>query len=251
LQITQFRYMQHLLRRKVTTILVCALLGNGTATAQLRGGINLPDHDDKPYHFGINIGYNRAHFNFDHHPRFMQFDSVNVVESINSTGLNLAWLVNFRLGEHFDIRTYPLNLTFTEKAFEYKLTPDGIGFGERETEVKRIQSISLALPVQLKFSSDRINNLKVYTIAGGRLDYDLAANAGARKAENLVKLRKLDLGLELGIGFHFYFPVFVLTPELKFGWGLSDLHSRDRNLKYSNIISHINSRTISFSLTVE
>jgi hypothetical protein len=241
--------MQYLLRRKVTYILVWALLGTVAGFGQLRGGLNLPDHDDKPYHFGINIGFNKSHFNFDHHPRFLQYDSVMVVESLNSTGLNLAWLVNFRLGEHFDLRTYPLNLTFTEKAFQYNIKyPD---FGESPVETKKIQSISLALPVQLKFSSDRINNLKVYTIAGGRIDYDLAANAGARKAENLVKLRKLDLGLELGIGFHFYFPVFVLTPELKFGWGLSDLHSRDRNLKYSNVISHINSRTISFSLTVE
>lgn len=244
--------MQHLLRRKIATAIIgIFLLAPFMGTAQLRSGINLPDHDDKPYHFGINIGFNKAHFNFEHHPRFLAFDSILVAESINSSGLNLAWLVNFRLGEHFDLRTYPLNLTFTEKAFQYRLVPGTVGFGEFETETKKIQSISLALPLQLKFSSDRINNLKVYTIAGGRLDYDLAANAGARKAENLIKLRKLDLGLELGVGFHFYFPVFVLTPELKFSWGLSDLHSRDVNLKYSSVISHINSRTISFSLTVE
>jgi len=243
--------MQHLLRRKITVVLVIGLLAPLMGVAQLRNGINLPDHDDKPYHFGINIGYNKSHFNFAHHPRFMAFDSILVAESLNSTGLNLAWLVNFRLGEHFDLRTYPLNLTFTEKAFQYRLVPGTIGFDEGETEVKKIQSIALSLPVQIKFSSDRINNLKVYTIAGGRLDYDLAANAGARKAENLVKLRKLDLGLELGVGFHFYFPVFVLTPELKFSWGLSNLHSRDANLKYSNVLGNINSRMVSFSLTVE
>lgn len=241
--------MQHLLRRQIIILFTGLLAFCSTGYGQFRTGLNQPDHDDKPYHFGITLGMNRSHFNFEHHPRFLLYDTINVVESINSTGLNLAWLVNFRLGEHFDLRTYPLNLTFTEKAFEYNNKyPD---FDEKNPIVKKVQSISLSLPVQIKFSSDRINNMKVYMMAGGKLDYDLAANAGAKKAENLIKLRKLDLGVEAGVGFHFYFPVFVLTPELKVSWGFSDLHSRDVNLKYSNVISHINSRMISFSLTVE
>jgi hypothetical protein len=173
------------------------------------------------------------------------------VESINSTGLNLAWMVNMNLNEHFDIRTYPLNLTFTEKAFEYTLKYPDKPAGEDSITVKKIQSITMTFPVQLKFSSDRIDNFRVYMMGGIKAEYDLAANAGARKAENLVKLNRFDFGVEAGIGFHFYFPVFVLTPELKVGWGLGNLHSRDEALKFSNVIDKINSRTITFSLTVE
>ena len=72
-----------------------------------------------------------------------------------------------------------------------------------------------------------------------------------KKAEELIKLKKLDYGIQAGLGFHFYFPYFVLTPELKVDWGLSNLHSRDPNLKFSNVIDKIYSRMISFSLTVE
>ena len=61
----------------------------------------------------------------------------------------------------------------------------------------------------------------------------------------------MDYGVEAGLGFHLYFPVFVLTPELNVGWGLKNVHSRDENLKYSNVIDQIKSRTISFSLTIE
>lgn len=221
------------------------------SNAQLRDGINLPDHDEKNIHFGINLGINRSHFSFTHHPIFMQRDSVMAVESINSTGINLAWLVDKRLSEHFNIRTFPLNLTFTEKAFEYTLKyPDKPG-GEDSLTIKKLQSISLTLPLQLKFSSDRIGNFKVYMLGGVKAEYDLAANAGAKKAENLIKLNKLDYGIEAGLGFHFYYPYFVLTPELKIGWGLGNLHSRDADLKFSNVIDKINSRTITFSLTVE
>jgi hypothetical protein len=45
--------------------------------------------------------------------------------------------------------------------------------------------------------------------------------------------------------------MFVLTPEIKMGWGLGNLHARDKNLKFSNVIDQINSRSVFFSLTVE
>ncbi len=214
--------------------------------AQLDNVINQEDHDDKPYHFGINLGYNKSHFSFTHHPEFLQRDTIMDVESINSAGINLAWLVNIRMSDHFDLRLHPLDLTFSEKEFLYteNYTPDTM-------VSKKVQSITLSFPVHIKFSSDRIKNFKVYTIAGGKFDYDLASNAGARKAEDLVKLKSSDISVEVGMGFHIYFPYFVLSPEIKLSSGLSNLHSRDPDLRYSNVIDKINSKMITFSLTVE
>ncbi len=243
--------MQYLLRRKITGIILAIVAVPSVAFTQTFENLNQVDHDEKSLHFGINVGINRSHYNFTHHPRFLQYDSVMVVESINSTGINLAWLVNKRLSDHFDLRTFPLNLTFTEKAFEYYLKYPNRPAGEDTISIRKIQGITLALPLQIKFSSDRINNFKVYMLAGGKVEYDLAANKGAKNAENLMKLKKIDYGIEAGIGFHIYFPVFVLTPELKLGWGLNNMHERDKDLKFSNVIDKINARTISFSLTVE
>jgi hypothetical protein len=213
--------------------------------------LNLPDHDDKDFHFGISLGTNRSFYHFDFNPRFLNYDTVLVVESLQSTGINLAWLVNMRLNDHFDLRTYPLNLVFTEKAFQYRLSyPDPFA-KEDSITTRKVQGITLSLPFQLKFSSDRINNFKVYMMGGGKVEYDFAANAGEKNAEKLIKLNKLDYGIEAGMGFHFYFPVFVLSPEIKMGWGLKNVHSRDENLKFSNVIDQIKSRTITFSLIIE
>ena len=66
--------------------------------------LNLPDHDSKLYHFGINLGLNKSHFSFTHHPQFLNPVSMKqlmVIESINSTGINLAWLVNLNLNATF------------------------------------------------------------------------------------------------------------------------------------------------------
>jgi hypothetical protein len=116
---------------------------------------------------------------------------------------------------------------------------------------KKVESILLGLPVHLKFRSDRIGNFRVYMFGGGKVEYDLASNSTARKAEDLVKLKKYDFGVEAGIGFNFYFPVFILSPELKISNGLGNSHSRDMNLKYSRAIDGLNSRMILFSLIFE
>ncbi len=247
MQNIEFRNKQHLLWRKM--ILPClVVLCWSNAFSQLREGPNLPDHDNKPYHFGINLGYNQSHFLFSHHPYFLQRDTIMDIESVNSSGINLAWLVNIRMNDHFDLRLHPLDLTFSEKVFQYNENFTG---ADTTFVEKKISSITMSFPIQIKFSSDRINNFKVYTIGGIKFDYDLASNAGARKAEDLIKLKKGDISVEVGLGFHFYFPVFVLTPEIKLSSGLTNLHARDESLRYSNVIDKINSKMITFSLTVE
>jgi len=238
--------MHHLLRRKVTFLVLSFVFCSTASMAQLRDVINQDGHDDKPYHFGINLGYNKSHFNFTHHPLFLQNDTIMDVESINSAGINLAWLVNVRMSNHFDLRVHPLDLTFSEKSFLYSEQ-----YAEQPTIEKKVQSITMSFPVQIAFSSDRIKNFKVYTIAGGKFDYDLASNANARKAEDLIKLRPYDFSVELGMGFHIYFPYFVLSPEIKLSSGLMNVHSRDASLRYSNVLDKINSRMVTFSLTVE
>ncbi len=238
--------MYHLLQRKIIVLIISFVFCSTASMAQLRDNVNLEGHDDKLYHFGINVGYNKSHFNLTHHNSFLQQDTIMDVESINSTGINLAWLVNLRLSGHFDLRIHPLDLTFTEEDLLYTEKYAADSFAE-----KKVQSITMSFPFDIAFSSDRIGNFKVYTLAGGNFSYDLASNATARKAEDLVKLRPYNFSLEVGMGFHIYFPYFVLSPEIKLSEGIVNLHSRDPNLRYSRVIDQINSRMVTFSLTVE
>ncbi len=246
--------MQHLLRNKIIITVFCICILHTVSFAQNEIELNLPEHDNQKFHFGISLGTNRAYYHFNFTPRFFDpanNDSVLVVESLQSTGINLAWLVNMRLSDHFDLRTYPLNLVFTEKAFQYRLKyPDRL-VKEDTITTRKVQGITMSLPFQFKFSSDRINNFKVYMLGGGKLEYDFAANAGEKNTEKQIKLNKFDYGLEAGIGFHFYFPVFVFSPEIKLGWGFKNVHQRDENLKFSNVIDQIKSRTITLSFIVE
>lgn len=213
--------------------------------------LNLPNHDDKKYYLGIALIYNSARFNVSHHPQFLGMDSVMVVDPENSGGFGLAGMHTYRISPRFEIRAIFPQLLFSYKNLTYHVKyPDPMK-EEQKVMTKRIESILLGLPIHLKFRSDRIDNFRVYMFGGAKFEYDLASNSTARRAEGLVKLKKYDYGVEAGIGFNFYFPVFILSPEIKISHGLMNTHSRDANLKFSNTIDKLQSRMILFSLIFE
>jgi hypothetical protein len=234
--------------RLVTAVIL--LIASHQGFAQFRE-INLPNHDDKKYYLGIGLVYNNSRLNISHHPYFMGQDSVMVVEPENTGGFGLAGMHTYRISPRFELRAIFPQLLFSYKNLTYHLKYPDPSKEEQSVATKRIESILLGLPIHLKFRSDRINNFRVYMFGGVKFEYDLASNSTARRAEDLVKLTKFDYGVEAGIGFNFYFPVFILSPELKISNGLSNIHSRDVNLKYSNVIDKLNSRMIVFSLIFE
>ncbi|MFN5020578.1 MAG: outer membrane beta-barrel protein [bacterium] len=240
--------MHHLHWRKIAVAAIL-LTTVYASNAQRSVELNLPDHDDKPYYFGIILGFNSSHYNITHHPYFLQRDTISVVESKNSNRIHLGIMANLQLTKHLDLRAYPLNLIFSEKVFGYtqKLPSETSSTYEKQS----VESIVMSFPFQVRLKSDRINNFRVYTLAGMKYDFDLASNSGARNSDNIVKVNKTDYGLEGGIGFQFFFPYFILSPEIKFSYGLSNVHSRDESLRYSNVIDKMNSRMILFSLHFE
>lgn len=210
--------------------------------------INLPDHDSKPYYFGISIGANLARFHTLFHPRFLQYDSVLVAEPTNSGGLSLGLSATARISNRFQARFNP-QLFFMERNIYYKMTQPN---NNNETEViKKVESVTMSFPVQIKFQSDRIGNFRVYTMAGFKADIDMASNARAKRAEELVKIEKNDYGPELGVGFNFFFPSFIFSPEIKISNGIRNIHARDENLRFSNVFDRIQSRMIVFTIHLE
>ena len=233
-------------RIQLTCLFIIFLTLPHTSSAQ---ELNLEDHDNKPFYFGISLGLNLARFHTDLHPRFLQYDTVLVAEPGNAGGFALGLSGTARLSNRFELRFNP-QLMFTERHLTYKLTyPDMDAGGTNVT--KKIESVLLTFPLQLKFNSDRIGNFRVYMFGGIKGDVDLASNARARKAEELVKISKYDYGFEAGLVFNFYFPSFIFSPEVKISNGLNNLHSRDESLKYSNVLDRILSRMIVFTIHLE
>ena len=122
---------------------------------------------------------------------------------------------------------------------------------ESAVEKKTLTSTIFSLPVQVKFNSDRIDNFRVYMLGGLTYDVDLASNSNERNAEDLIKLNKNDYAIEAGVGFNFFLKFVTISPELKIHNGLTNIHDRDPDLKFSNVLGNLQSRMINFSINIE
>lgn len=234
----------------IFALLFCGgLFAAKPASAQLRDYLNLPDHDTKPYYIGIGFMYEQSHLQVTPHPQFLQSDSVLSVTPGNSGGFGVSGMFTFRVANHLEFRIAFPEFIFASNSLTYHVNYPPAG--ETNIATKQIQSLLLGFPAHVKFLSDRINNFRVYMLGGFNYQYDLASNSSARKAQNLVKLSPTDFSVEGGLGFQFYFPVFILSPELKISEGIKNVHSRDPNLQYSNVIDKLKTRMIVFSLIFE
>jgi len=229
----------------VLTFLFLCASSLGFAQRQL----NMEEHDLKPYYFGISLGLNRASFHSELHPAYLQQDSILTAEPSWSAGFNLGLSATARLNNRFELRFNP-QLIFTERNVEYTLRyPDA--FENSYTIQKKVESVITSFPFQLRFMSDRIGNMRVYMMGGGKIDMDLASNAQARKADDMLKIGRMDYGIEAGVGFKLYYPSFIMAPEIKISNGLNNLHIRNENLNYSRVLGDMRSRMIVFTIHLE
>lgn len=226
-------------------IFLVAMLLSFSASAQF-SLLKEEAYRDRPYYFGITLGYNQAFLKMDYTPEFLQTDSVLRIDPLHSSGFSLGLLANLKVNKHFDFRFNP-TLNFTEKDLRYVFKFNSTPHSER----KNIESILLSLPLQAKFKSDRVGNFRAYLLAGVKYDYDLSSNASARKVDNIVKLARHDFGYEAGFGFEFYLPYFIFSPEIKFSYGARDVHIYEPQNIYSNRIGQLISRMIVISIHLE
>lgn len=238
--------MLYLLRKQIT-ILICVVFFAANVNAQRE--LNRPNHDNWPYYFGMTLAYNSSYLHTTKNPLFLASDSVMRVEPERTGGIALGLLATLRLSNHLQVRTNPQLILGGQRVLTYNLSYPQ--FEEKAVEKKLMPTTIVSFPFHLKFNSDRIDNFRVYAFGGLKMDMDLASNSAARKAENMIKLKPMDYGYETGIGFNFFLPFVTISPEIKFSSGLSNIHSRDPNLKYSNVLDKIQTRMIVFSLHLE
>ena len=232
------------MHRGIIYLLITLLLFASPASAQ-RPLLNMPDHDDKPYYFGITFGMNFSVYQISYTSSFANTDTFKRIQPHWQPGFNLGLIGNLKLTNFIDLRFVP-SLAFAEKNIVYEY-----GYPSDSIVSKNIESIYMHLPVQLKFKSDRIKNFRFYGLAGIKYDYDLAANARSHKPTDFLKVSPDDFGFEFGVGFEFYNPNFIFSPEIKLSQGLGNQLYPDHGLQLTNAINTLKTRMIVISIHLE
>ena len=229
-------------RGNILITILLSLLGF-PALAQ-RPMLNMPDHDEKKYYFGITFGFNMSIYQIAYTKSFALTDTFKSIQPHWQPGFNLGLIGNLKLTRFIDLRFVP-ELAFTEKRLVFQ-------YGANDSISDRsIEAILMNLPVQLKFKSDRIKNFRFYGLMGGKFDYDLAANSRSHRTDEFLKVSPTDFGVEAGFGFEWYYPNFIFSPEIKISQGLSNELFEDHGLPLTNAIETLRTRMIVFSIHLE
>jgi len=229
----------------IQIILLCCLLPNASVAQNARGNYNFLDFQQKPYYFGITLGFNRADYRVFHSKTFVLNDSIQTAESVTGPGFNLGIVTNLKIGDYFDFRFLP-TLSFAERTIEYTAARNGSLLPRR-----KIESVFVELPFHIRYKSAPYKDMRLFVITGVKYGFDVASDSNTRQADSIVKVAPTDFAAEVGAGIQFFFPYFIFSPEFKMSYGLGNVLIFDSDLEESRVIEKILSRTFTFSLHFE
>lgn len=238
-------------------LIMIAILFGGTLQAQPH--LNRPNHDELPFYFGISIGYNNSTLQTTRSAAFEGQNTFSRIEPHGSSGLALGFMITKKLTNRLELRTVPKLILGGSKSLSYYYTTE---YQNAHPEKPAIENLKLpanifSVPLQLKLNSDRMRNFRVYMFGGVKYDFNLSASASEYKEamqldQNPPPLfRKADFGYEGGIGFNFYMPFSVISPQIKISNTLGNSQVKDPENPYSNVLDRFRTQMIVLSVTFE
>jgi len=258
--------MEYQLRNKYlipSGFFLLVLFAEINASGQTDKVMNLPKYDRAPYHFGFVLAANQMLFSIETKPdfQFMKYDTQDVggdslylyrVNAQPTMGFTIGIVGNLRMGEYFDLRFIP-SLAFGERYLNYSILKYDEGKPLFLDVKKNVASTFVEFPLQVKYKSKRLNNVRAYLLGGAKYNLDLASNKNKKRenaSETYIKLEKHDLLVEVGVGFDFYTAFFKFGTEIKMSYGLTDVLEKDNTI-YTGAIERMNSKLFQLSFTFE
>ena len=203
---------------------------------------NYLEFQNKPYYFGITLGYNASDYRLFKSKSFIGNDSIRLAESIKGPGFNLGIVTNYKINDYFDLRLLP-TLSFAERNIQYEVPKN-----RKPPYTQKIESVFFEIPIHLRYTSHPYRDIRVFVMGGVKYSIDVASDSRSRQKAELLKVSPSDFSVEFGGGVQLFFPYFIFSPEIKFTRGISNILIYDKNLTESSILEKILSQgfTISF-----
>ncbi|MBQ8564781.1 MAG: PorT family protein [Bacteroidaceae bacterium] len=233
------RNIKQILVAVLVIVSCCAAMAQPGGGGQGRKIQNLPFADYKRIHFGFSVGMHVQDLTFTHNG-YTTPDGENWYMEVPSfsPGFCVNLLADLYLCPHLNLRLSP-GIYFGNKVVKFREEHSG------DIISQNIKSNYIVVPLDLKFSAKRWDNIRPYISAGvmGTLDV-------AKQENSYLKMNPLDCYLTFAFGCDTYLPYFKFVPEIKFCIGITDALDRNRDLpdpldiKYTNSIKKMRSSMI-------
>lgn len=211
---------------------------------------NLPKFDKKKLHFGFQLGLSSNGFALRQDPSVT--DSLVKLEYGTQPGFIIHVVSELHMGPYFGLRFTP-GIAFAARDLKYTYSTAS-GIPDAAT-IRTIESTFIDVPLYFKYRSARVNNFAQYVFAGFNYSIDLASqqyvdNQIDERGQYIVKLKRNNYMLDIGVGFDFFLEYFKFSPELRFSYGLNNVLVQDGTI-YAAPISALNSRIFAISFNFE
>ena len=121
--------------------------------------------DKQRLFWGYYLGINKKDYKISYINNDDTF--INVTPSI---GFDVGLIGDLRLHKNINLRLEP-GLSSNTKELDFTYIPGG-----PQDSIRKVNATYLRVPLLLKFSTDRYNNIRPYTVAGVSYDYNFSSN---------------------------------------------------------------------------
>lgn len=207
---------------------------------------NLENFDKRFLSWGYFLGFNSYDFKIDYKEQYAD-DNTDILVS-NAAGFNVGLIGDMRINEYMNIRLEP-GLYFTQRDLTFP------NFTERKDYLREVKSTYIHIPLLLKVSTKRLNNIKPFIIGGVSTSINLSSNEKNPDDNEQGKFRMTTSTqyYELGFGIDFYLYFFKFTPSIRGVFALSDelVPDDDPNSPWIGNIDKLSTRGIFINFTFQ
>jgi hypothetical protein len=163
---------------------------------------NLQNFDQKKIHFGYYIGLNNYNYKLDYLNNPNSNERINIE---NSFGFSVGLIGDLKLRKNLNLR------------FEPGLKTNKLNVLYPNDEERKIKSTYIQLPLLLKYSAKRYNNIRPYVLGGLSTSFNLSSNQDNPQdnASNVFRVKTNTFYYELGFGIDFYLQYFKFSPSIR------------------------------------
>jgi len=210
--------------------------------------LNNENFDKARLSYGYYLGFNVYDYNFDYHT------DIKDIQVLKSTGFNVGLVGNVRINDYIDIRLEP-GLVISRRELNYSQTYfTAIAFEDKDL-IREIQSTFIHVPLLVKFSSKRINNVKPFVVVGISTALNLSSQQDNPddNSKEVFRVTKNNLYYELGIGVDLYLTWFKFTPSIRGVFSMQDelIKDIDPNSRWTRNIAQMQTRGVFINFTFQ
>ena len=200
---------------------------------------NLQNFDQKKLHFWYYVGLNNYNYKLDY---ILNLEKKTLIS--DQTGISVGLIGDLKLKKNLNLRFEPGLYTNKSDIVFY----DRQNFTKNSDTLRSIKSTYIHLPLLIKYSAKRYNNLKPYVLAGLSTSFNLSSNQNSPEDNNndVFRLKTNTFYYELGFGIDFYLQYFKFSPSIRGVFSLKNelVPDLDPNSPWTGNIDKMSARAI-------